>query len=309
MSGRLVILPHKSWNVWNRDNREKVARDERLHREEQERLALANRQLLQEQTNELLLNKSGESSCLSELSSAAKVESMIEKPFRLFDDLEQHALSKKLPDNEDYKREHEARLLAQQRKQGVAPLALGDGSLEFSKSKPWYVHAGRHVEAARKPNLEIHRWGENDVDGVIKRENERKAKHDPASCFHGGVVRIVDRSFSEAKESDPLVEPNPGISDENGQTHSRKSKKGQKKSKAVKHRHHGTKLSRDVYDGSESSSRMLEELRIKRLEREKAERKRSNILLAHMDVYGSSNTSVTDSRSYHSQYYPTLSRK
>jgi hypothetical protein len=36
MSGRLVILRHKSWNVWNQDNREKVLRDERLHREEQE---------------------------------------------------------------------------------------------------------------------------------------------------------------------------------------------------------------------------------------------------------------------------------
>jgi hypothetical protein len=33
MSGRLVILRHKSWNVWNQDNVEKVLRDERLHRE------------------------------------------------------------------------------------------------------------------------------------------------------------------------------------------------------------------------------------------------------------------------------------
>jgi hypothetical protein len=39
MSGRLIILPHKSWHVWNRDNVEKVKRDERLHKEEQERKA------------------------------------------------------------------------------------------------------------------------------------------------------------------------------------------------------------------------------------------------------------------------------
>ncbi|GAB5035816.1 Hypothetical protein NocV09_03000280 [Nannochloropsis oceanica] len=39
MSGRLIILPKKSWHVWNQDNREKVLRDERLHREEQDERA------------------------------------------------------------------------------------------------------------------------------------------------------------------------------------------------------------------------------------------------------------------------------
>lgn len=38
-SGRLIILPKKSWHVWNQDNREKVLRDERLHREEQDERA------------------------------------------------------------------------------------------------------------------------------------------------------------------------------------------------------------------------------------------------------------------------------
>jgi len=31
------ILPHKSWNVWNRDNREKVENDVKAHKEEEEK--------------------------------------------------------------------------------------------------------------------------------------------------------------------------------------------------------------------------------------------------------------------------------
>lgn len=37
--GGLRILPHKSWNVWNRDNIEKVKKDEaKFEAEEKERL-------------------------------------------------------------------------------------------------------------------------------------------------------------------------------------------------------------------------------------------------------------------------------
>jgi hypothetical protein len=44
-TGRLIILPHKSWHVWNRDNIEKVKRDERLHREAGEAKAEKERQV------------------------------------------------------------------------------------------------------------------------------------------------------------------------------------------------------------------------------------------------------------------------
>ena len=59
MSGRLVILPHKSWNVWNQDNKEKVLRDKRLFNEELQKKAdnekrqsqELNLQILQESAN------------------------------------------------------------------------------------------------------------------------------------------------------------------------------------------------------------------------------------------------------------------
>ncbi len=54
MSGRLVILRHKSWHVWNADNREKVMRDEREHAEEVEADRHKRQRLEQERNLELL---------------------------------------------------------------------------------------------------------------------------------------------------------------------------------------------------------------------------------------------------------------
>lgn len=48
MSGKLKILPHKRWNVWNRDNVEKVLRDERVAGEAAEAKAGRERGLISE---------------------------------------------------------------------------------------------------------------------------------------------------------------------------------------------------------------------------------------------------------------------
>jgi len=58
MSGRLVILPHKSWNVWNQDNREKVLRDERIQREEAEKMVFEERRNTQQLNMQLLQSES-----------------------------------------------------------------------------------------------------------------------------------------------------------------------------------------------------------------------------------------------------------
>ena len=54
MSGRLVILPHKSWNVWNQDNKEKVMRDQRLFNEELQRKADNEKRQSQEMNLQIL---------------------------------------------------------------------------------------------------------------------------------------------------------------------------------------------------------------------------------------------------------------
>ena len=57
MSGRLVILRHKKWNVWNQDNQERVLKDERLHKEKEEKRDKEQKRLLQEQQRQSLLNQ------------------------------------------------------------------------------------------------------------------------------------------------------------------------------------------------------------------------------------------------------------
>lgn len=54
MSGRLVILRHKSWHVWNQDNQEKVLRDERLEKEAEEEKNVNEKRKLQEKNLEVL---------------------------------------------------------------------------------------------------------------------------------------------------------------------------------------------------------------------------------------------------------------
>jgi hypothetical protein len=334
MSGRLVILPHKSWHVWNKDNREKVLRDERLHREEEERRATANRQLVQEQTNELLLRQQGEQAAQSD----DIVGGVEEKPFRLFEDVErQQTLAKKAAGNEDYKREHEAQVLAQQRKEGVAPLALGDGSLEFKRSKPWYMQSSEQrsnaakdtsqTKSTRADSLSIPRWGVLDHNQEIARENERKSRFDPASLFcNPESLKRVEVSCSESKESSENFEQSEakiGDSDvEEGETkkrrhkeedrHKQKKKKKHKKEKGNQQSKREDSMKQQD-DEKVERDRMLQELRFKRLEREKIEKKRTNLLLAHMDIYGTSNSransATNEHRTFHSQYNPGLSRK
>ncbi|KAG1706884.1 hypothetical protein DVH05_027734 [Phytophthora capsici] len=55
--GGLRLLPHKKWNVWRRDNIERVLRDEREHEEKQQELDAKEKRLEQERRAEQLLGR------------------------------------------------------------------------------------------------------------------------------------------------------------------------------------------------------------------------------------------------------------
>ena len=177
MSGRLVILPHKSWNVWNQDNREKVARDERLHREAEEAKAAKDKQLLQEQNLELL--RDGE--VATKLEPGGSNNSGHIEPFRLFEDLEKQHYARL--GNEDYLKEKAQKELLQKKRDGIADWALGEGSVENSKIRPWYETVGLEgsVPSTTGPRLgrEIHRKEQADPMGSILKPNTHEYEPKP----------------------------------------------------------------------------------------------------------------------------------
>ena len=118
MSGRLVILRHKSWNVWNQDNVTKVRNDELHHKQEEEAKAARSKELLHEQTLDALKRQD------------TNEESSIET-FTLFDNPDCPVLSdrgKKAIGNEDYRKEAESKKLKEARDNGVAPWGFADVS-------------------------------------------------------------------------------------------------------------------------------------------------------------------------------------
>jgi len=152
MSGKLKLLPHKQWNVWNRDNREKVLRDKRLLQEENDIKEKREKELQQEHILSVLKSTaygSNNNDNKQELiqfnnnnnNNNNNNQNENEKQlvtFRLFDDIEEKL--KKQQENEDFKKEKEMKELLKQRKEGTAPWGLADGSHEKSKIKPWYIN-------------------------------------------------------------------------------------------------------------------------------------------------------------------------
>jgi hypothetical protein len=125
MSGRLIILRHKTWNVWNRENIEKVKRDERLHREEIELKRENERKI----NSELILHRFHEDGDVAEGERDINQTREIMKSKTPYEKIE----------NEEYRKEKEEKELLEKRREGSAPWALGEGSSEFKKISPWYL--------------------------------------------------------------------------------------------------------------------------------------------------------------------------
>lgn len=123
MSGNLKILVHKSWHVWKRENREKVARDERKFKEDNEEKEERQKSLTQEKNLELL----HESQAAAQVSAGLN-DAIVDVPFRLFGDIEE--LEKKNRDLKDQNQAKKDKEFNDKKKAGEAPWALGEGAAE-----------------------------------------------------------------------------------------------------------------------------------------------------------------------------------
>ena len=123
MSGNLKMLVHKSWHVWKRENREKVARDERKFKEDNEEKEERQKSLTQEKNLELLQ----ESQAAAQVSAGLN-DAIVDVPFRLFGDIEE--LEKKNRDLKDQNQAKKDKEFHDKKKTGEAPWALGEGAAE-----------------------------------------------------------------------------------------------------------------------------------------------------------------------------------
>ena len=326
MSGRLVILRHKSWHVWNQDNREKVLKDERLHEEEVKRKVDVENRLIQEKTYEVLSSVSRpveEGDCTED---GVGVGESSNEPFRLFGDIEQQALlAKKSSENAEYVAEKMKSEQLKRKREGVEPWLLGDGSHEIKKNKPWYevvkkehsssdqnIDAGgsRRAEDKSQTNLatarEMKRKDRTDpmhsflnpkidfifMQGKVKEEPDKLTVAIKKECIDG-VIDPDEKNYERSDTHDDTSEKKEGRDHESRHHRHRKHRK-EHKSRKSKRRDDNADSAVDNNNNNNNNNRdhVWDAIRKERLEREAVERKRSAVLLAKRDIYGQATTAV-----------------
>lgn len=201
MSGNLKILVHKSWHVWKRENREKVARDERNYKEDNEKKEETEKLLLQEKNLELLVGSQSFES--AERNDGESVQ-YSETPFRLFGDIEE--LDKKNRETKDLIQSRKDKEYQDKKKSGEAPWALGEGAAEKIGSVVpyWYANPSAPKTASSSSVIIKSEWGGDvcEEDARKKKDELRKHALDPMRGILKSTSQPYESTFTGA---DPTV--------------------------------------------------------------------------------------------------------
>eukprot|EP00953_Heterococcus_sp_UTEX-ZZ885_P042235 21477-Heterococcus_DN1.PRE.6 len=184
MSGRLIILPKKTWHVWRRDNIERVKRDERLAAEADEALEQKQRDIEQELRLETLKKRQHLSSSSSSSSTGAPQAKPTGKNKRKQEVPEakggvnegwghgnEHvnlfpATEQKGRGNAEYLAEQQTLELHKQRREGNAPVALGRDPTVSSPH--WQSAAYKQLQYSALGQSTLNPWYIKDRQTTIK---------------------------------------------------------------------------------------------------------------------------------------------
>ncbi|KND04860.1 uncharacterized protein SPPG_00559 [Spizellomyces punctatus DAOM BR117] len=274
--GKLNILQHKSWHVYNEVNQERVRKDEEAARIEEEKKKERALQADREARLALLRSKSrgriGSSHAEvldvapNEVSTALSLPDTEERHIghvNLFEEAEREARGKggKNP-------EYEAEKRAKEKKEADKFTWYLGETKDGKKETPWY--ATLDLKSDKKP--------QEGPAGLIKdekarkaKDERRKAKEDPLNA----MTKYVSKSERRERER---------------QAHSERRKRATK-----------------TRESSSSSSSNIEKLRAERLARERVERAKAQEVLQPGSALPTRH--FEDSAYYHSQFNPDFVRR
>jgi hypothetical protein len=307
MSGRLIILPKKSYCPWNPRNVERVEQDEREHKKKQEQEKKQKDQEKSQSRLKALRKRTRE-----------EIDDIPLQRFSLFEneerDHQERARDELLHGNVGTGTFHVSRHVKMRRNPGTSPSKNDDNAL-YTKSNlgvDEFTLRNSKKEAGVKERLDpmrqFHHLRQQDWRYISSPPSiqqiptsKEHAEDEKQKTHKRGRQHSPDRG-SHHDDSSVTSLPTSSCS----QREKRKSKRHKKKKKkSRKHQRHdskergGSMFLCDESDGNAATNDILVELRRRRAKREDSERKRQEHVLGN----------TLEKRQYWDQYNPRLSRK
>jgi hypothetical protein len=298
MSGRLIILPKKTYCPWNSKNVERVLQDERLHAKEQAK---------QQQDSQADQSKA-----------------------RL------RALKKKNNQYEGSSTDSHVNLFAPEEEKALQQLQVATNDKKKSQGMMMMIqplcNLGQSTKKADKAfDLQQQKRQPSDPSKVVhkkSRDDRLKSRMDPMHRFHSSgechsnaaplneeqlssspadPVMDLSTTSKESKHNKKRKQRREDISDSSSESSSNESsdddrKKHRKRRRRQRKEHKDGKRSRKSKESSQKDDSM-EELRRRRMEREEKEQRRQQSIVDDAKYRSSA------SHKYSNQYNPTLSRR
>jgi hypothetical protein len=323
MSGRLIILPKKSYCPWNSKNVERVLRDERLHAEEQQQEL----EQVQKEASEVRLQA---------LKKGNKVENKELEHVNLFRAEEERELQQQLLKSKQGEQNNKLC-------KGIQPLYLGQSAKNAKQFVNHSTQSNKHHRLSDKEHRQKERMdpmhmfhstqheskqitsrplqspiSQEDLPDCSKlkppptdgEREEKKRKKKRRSSRHHGSRKGDSLTGEEDVESESSSDDDDDDDDDDGRKRRekrnrkrRRSEDRQQQRERKREKRHGRKSSRKSHnDQSENQEESIEQLRKRRAEREEREKQRQHAVV--QDKYN-----PPPSIRYMDQYNPNLSRR